>query len=170
MTERQKYGLGRLAAERAIAAPRLDYRPREPRAYAPGIGLIGCGGVTEQHLAAYRAAGYRVLALCSRTEASARRRQSEFYPEADVYTDYRDVLARDDVEVVDVATHPEERTPIVAAALRACKHVLSQKPFALDLVDGERLAVTFGNWLFTVDPETLGPLYFFNAPPRSDCR
>ncbi len=47
---------------------------------------------------------------------------------------------RDDIEVVDVATHPEERLAIVEAAIRAGKHVLSQKPFVLDLDDGERLA------------------------------
>ena len=50
------------------------------------------------------------------------------------------LLARDDVEVVDITTHPPERPPLVEAALRAGKHVLSQKPFVLDLDVGERLA------------------------------
>ena len=44
---------------------------------------------------------------------------AEFYPKAHVYTDYRDVLARDDIEVVDIATHPDQRPPIIEAALRA---------------------------------------------------
>ena len=47
----------------------------------------------------------------------AEERQTEFYPDARVYEDYRDVLRRDDVEVVDVATHPAERGKIIEAAL-----------------------------------------------------
>ncbi|OPZ16096.1 MAG: Inositol 2-dehydrogenase [candidate division BRC1 bacterium ADurb.BinA364] len=50
------------------------------------------------------------------------------------------MLARDDVDVIDAATHPEVRAGILADALRAGKHALSQKPFALDLDEGERLA------------------------------
>jgi predicted dehydrogenase len=50
------------------------------------------------------------------------------------------VLARDDVEIVDISTHPPERAALIDAALRAKKHVLSQKPFVIDLDVGERLA------------------------------
>ena len=41
---------------------------------------------------------------------------------------------------MDIATHPPERLPLIEDALRAGKHVLSQKPFVLDLDAGERLA------------------------------
>jgi predicted dehydrogenase len=44
-----------------------------------------------------------------------------------------------DIEVVDIATHPADRVPLLHAALNARKHVLSQKPFVLDLDEGERL-------------------------------
>lgn len=122
-----------------ISAPDLPYLPRDPKRYSPGIGLIGCGGITGDHLRAYRKAGYRVLALCdvNRDQAEARRRQ--FFPKADVYTDYRDVLARGDIAVIDAATHPKVRAPILKAALQAGKHVLSQKPFVEDLKTGEAL-------------------------------
>ncbi len=117
----------------------LPYRPQSPRSYSPNIGLIGCGGITHHHLRAYRSAGFKVTALCDVEIARAKFRQEEFYPEATLYDDYRKLLADESIEVVDIATHPPERPPIIAAALKAGKHVLSQKPFVLDLDEGERL-------------------------------
>jgi predicted dehydrogenase len=122
------------------AAPDLPYKPRDPEKYRPAIGLIGCGGITKEHLTAYRAAGYRVAALCDVVLSRAAGRKAEFYPDAEVYGDYREMLKRDDIEVVDIATHPPQRAAIIEDALTAGKHVLSQKPFVLDLDVGERLA------------------------------
>jgi len=127
------------SGQRAVKAPKLPYRPRDPKHYRPRIALVACGGITQHHLAAYRKAGYTVAALCDVRVAAARQRQKEFYPEADVYADYRDVLRREDIEVVDLAAHPREREKMIRAALQARKHVLSQKPFVEDLDVGERL-------------------------------
>jgi predicted dehydrogenase len=69
----------------------------------------------------------------------ARERQAQFYPDAAIYADYRDVLRRDDIEVVDATPHPAQRAPILEEALQASKHVLSQKPFVSDLDLGRRL-------------------------------
>ena len=123
-----------------MQAPDLPYQPRDPKNYQPNIGLIACGGITKWHCIAYKKAGYHVVALCDLIEERASSRQAEFFPEAQVTTDYRDVLRRDDIEVVDIATHPPERLPLIEDALRAGKHVLSQKPFVLDLDAGEELA------------------------------
>ena len=141
MAKRKKetYGLDKAIASERMAAPRLDYRPALPWRYRPGIALIGAGGISEQHLKAYRDGGLDVVAICSRTVEKAEKRRDEFFPDADVYANYRDVLKRDDVEVVDVTPHPADRVPIVRDAIRAGKHVLSQKPFVLDLATGERL-------------------------------
>ncbi|MBA3943009.1 MAG: Gfo/Idh/MocA family oxidoreductase [Herpetosiphonaceae bacterium] len=133
------YGLSKVAGDSEMEAPDLLYRPRDPQRYRPAIGLIGCGGISAHHLAAYQQAGYHVVALCDLDEGRARERQTSYYPQADVYTNYHDLLRRDDIEVVDVATHPAERLPILQSALEARKHVLSQKPFVLDLDAGERL-------------------------------
>jgi len=121
-------------------APVLPYEPRSPRSYAPNIGLIGCGGISASHLGAYNHAGYKVVALCDLIEDRAGARRDKFYPNAQVTTDYHDVLQRDDIDVVDIATHPADRVVIIEDALKAGKHVLSQKPFVLDLATGERLA------------------------------
>lgn len=134
------YGLSKPTHAVEQAAPVLNYQPTDPKNYRPLIGLIGCGGIFVQHLSAYRQAGYRVAALASRTLSKARERQQQFYPEASVDTDYRELLKRDEIEVVDITTHPAERVEIIEDALRAGKHVLSQKPFVLDLDVGARLA------------------------------
>ncbi len=133
------YGLSKTPAMKQIAAPDLPYQPRNPRESNPAIGLIGCGGIAVQHLNAYQRAGYRVVALCDRTESKASDYQDRFFPDALTTTDYLDLLARAEIEVVDIATHQEDRVEIIEAALCAGKHVLSQKPFVVDLDAGERL-------------------------------
>lgn len=117
----------------------MPYLPPRPKHYNPPIGLIGCGGITPSHLKAYREKGYRVVAMCDLILDRALRRREEYYPDAEVCEDYRELLKRDDIEVVDVTTHPIERTEIIADALIARKHVLSQKPFVVDLDLGEQL-------------------------------
>ena len=83
--------------------------------------------------------GGNIVALCDVQRTRAQARADEFFPEAAIYEDYRDLLREDAIEVVDITTHPTDRTPIIEAALLADKHVLSQKPFVLDLDDGQRL-------------------------------
>jgi len=122
-----------------MAAPKLPYQPRDPKKYRPNIALIACGGITGAHLSAYKKAGYKVVAFCDLDANKAEARRKEFYPEAKVYTDYDELLKRDDIEVVDIASHPPQRPPIIEAAIRAGKHVLSQKPFVVDLSIGEKL-------------------------------
>ncbi len=134
------YGLSRVETKGRIDAPELDYLPPRPSAYDPEIGIIGCGGIAGQQLAAYQQAGFRVTALCDRTPAKAASLRERLYPEARISADYRDILADDRIEVVDITTHPGDRVELIEAALVAGKHVLSQKPFVTDLDTGERLA------------------------------
>jgi predicted dehydrogenase len=135
----QNYDLKTAAAAR-VAAPALPYRPPHPRAYRPKLGLIGCGGITEHHLKAAQNLGVEVVAFADPDRAKAIARRDAFFPGAEVYTDHRELLARSDIEVVDIATHPKVRVALIEDALHAGKHVLSQKPFVLDLADGRRLA------------------------------
>jgi predicted dehydrogenase len=136
---KRNYALSAATPPRQIVPPKIDYLPRDPKRYNPPIALIGCGGITEYHLRAYQAANYNIVALCDRTLAKAAQRQKEFFPRAALYTDYRDLLKRDDIEVIDIATHPAERVAIIRDTLNAKKHVLSQKPFVTDLTTGQRL-------------------------------
>src|SRR5580692_5160290 len=91
------YGLAPVASSRVAAAPDLAYLPPRPRAYRPKIALIGCGGVSEYHLRAYRAMELDIVMLCDSNRHRAEKRRAEFYPEAVVSTDYREAMRREDI-------------------------------------------------------------------------
>jgi predicted dehydrogenase len=139
-TEQSEYGLSKQVRAAKTAAPELPFLPRLPRQYRPKLGLVGAGGVSEYHLRAYQKLGLEVAVICDLNLERARSRRDQFYPDAAVCDDFRELKQRDDIEVIDVALHPEHRIALVEAALAAGKHVLSQKPFALDLDVAERLA------------------------------
>ena len=104
-----------------------------------GIGIVGCGDIAlSSHLPAYRAFGYRVLACCdivpSRAEAAQRQFGIPLAP-----TRIEELLERSDVQVVDLAVPPQTRVALVHKIAAAGKHVFSQKPFAMNLPDAERM-------------------------------
>jgi predicted dehydrogenase len=123
----------------SIDAPVLDYQPPQPRAYKPRIALIGAGGIAAAHLDAYRTAGFDVAVICNRTLSKAEARRDEFFPDAKVTDNIDEVLADESLQVLDITPHPAERIALIKRALLAKKHVLSQKPFVLDLAVGEQL-------------------------------
>lgn len=118
---------------------RVDYLPKRPSDYSPDILLIGCGGISRHHLESYRDAGLRVTGLVDVRPEAANAMRQQFYPDAAIFSDYHEALSKLDAEVVDVATHPNIRPKIVRDCLLADRHVLSQKPFVLDLDEGEEL-------------------------------
>ncbi len=121
--------------------PKLDYLPRGPRfPKRHKLGLIGCGGISRYHLEAAKSFGVEVVAMADISVDAAKARRDEYFPKAELYTDHRELLARDDISAVEVATHTAIRTPQILDALRAGKHVLSQKPFTFDLTEGRKMA------------------------------
>ncbi|HTV67597.1 MAG TPA: Gfo/Idh/MocA family oxidoreductase [Rhizobiaceae bacterium] len=127
------------AAEVAeIAAPELPYRPPVPKK-KHRIALVGAGGISAAHLKAYKTAGFDIAVIANRTLAKAEARRDEYYPQAEATDEFQRTLTRDDIDVVDITPHPAERYAMVETALKAGKHVLSQKPFVLDLDAGARL-------------------------------
>ncbi len=133
------YAISKATPDRKLRLPALPYKPLRPRHYQPRIGVIGCGGIIATHLEAYRKAHYQVVAFADPILARAQQYRDRFYRRAQVFQSASELLARADVDVVDVATHPEDRPPLILEAIRAGKHVLSQKPFVTDLSVGRKL-------------------------------
>jgi len=133
------YALRSKQSTESIAVPKLEYLPARATNYRPKIGLVGCGGISAEHLKAYRAAGYIVVALADCDLEKAKQRRDQFAPSADVYSNSADLIGRADIDIVDLAAHPREREKLIEDSLLANKHVLSQKPFVTDLEVGRRL-------------------------------
>ncbi|MFM7182162.1 MAG: Gfo/Idh/MocA family protein [Verrucomicrobiales bacterium] len=128
------------AAKTTMAAPVFQYQPPAPKGPVPKIGLIGCGGITSHHLQAYRDAGWEVAAFFDPNSEAAEKRRAEYFPNASLRATADEIFKDPSIGVVDIATHPKAREELILRATDAGKHILSQKPFAVDLPTAERLA------------------------------
>jgi predicted dehydrogenase len=77
--------------------------------------------------------------MCGRDEQRARA-AADRLGWAEVETDWRRVVERDDIDIVDVCTPGDSHAPIAIAALAAGKHVLCEKPLANTVMEAERMA------------------------------
>jgi predicted dehydrogenase len=95
-------------------------------------GVIGAGAIGPAHLRGYQAArGVEIAAVCDLHRGRAAAAAQQFGAKH-VFTDYRKVLAADVVDVVSVCTPNNTHMPITVAALQAGKHVLCEKPLAMN--------------------------------------
>ncbi|MGI5358385.1 Gfo/Idh/MocA family protein [Streptomyces sp. CA-252508] len=112
-----------------------------------GIGMVGYAFMGAAHSQGWRTVG-RVFdlplrpvlaAVCGR-DATAVRAAADRHGWAATETDWRDLVARDDVDVVDVCTPGDSHAEIAVAALEAGKHVLCEKPLANTVAEAEAMA------------------------------
>jgi predicted dehydrogenase len=103
-----------------------------------GFGVIGCGGIANYfhlpELCSIEEAN--VVAVADIKENRARITASKFKV-PNWYTDYRELLEREDVEAVVIATPHPTHSPIAVDAIKAGKHVIIQKPMATKVSDAE---------------------------------
>lgn len=104
------------------------------------LGVVGCGRAARAlHLPALqRVDGIDVVALAD-TDEDALGAAGEKVPEAARYVDYRRLLDDAAVEAVAVCVPAEMHEPVATAAMAAGKHVLIEKPLALDIEACDRL-------------------------------
>src|ERR1051325_8451450 len=98
-----------------------------------GIGMIGTGGIAlANHLPGFSyCPDTKVVALCdANPQALEKARQQTGITAA--FTDYHQLLARPDVHAVVIATPNNVHAPITLAAAAAGKHILCEKPIAMD--------------------------------------
>ena len=112
-----------------------------------GVGMIGYAFMGRAHSQAWHTVGRafdlpvrpRLAAVCGRDEA-ATGAAAERLGWAAVETDWHALIARDDVQLVDIVAPGSVHAPIAIAALQAGKHVLCEKPLANTLAEAERMS------------------------------
>jgi len=104
------------------------------------VGVIGAGGIARAaHMPGYLAtSGCKVVAVCDIIESAAER-FAKNYDIKNVFTDYNDMLAMDELDAVSVCTPNNFHAGPTVAALEAGKHVLCEKPIAGDAKDGQKM-------------------------------
>jgi predicted dehydrogenase len=131
-----------------VALPQTP-APQTPAPQTPalGVGMVGYAFMGAAHSQAWRTVPHVfdlplrpvLAALCGRdragTEAAARR-----YGFGAVETDWRALLERDDVQLIDVCTPGDSHAEISIAALEAGKHVLCEKPLANTVPEAQAMA------------------------------
>jgi predicted dehydrogenase len=102
------------------------------------VGIIGVGFGAQVHAPGFRSEGWDVVAICSRNRDKAQKAAADAGI-ADAYTDAMDVIRRDDLDAVAIITPPAAHHSLSIAALGAGKHVLCEKPFALDAIQAREM-------------------------------
>ncbi|AIS01472.1 Gfo/Idh/MocA family protein [Streptomyces glaucescens] len=136
-------------APERIAAPQAAAAAPEPGTDKPPlrIGMVGYAFMGAAHSQGWRTAG-RVFdlprrpvlaAICGR-DADAVRAAAGRHGWAAAETDWRALIARDDVDLVDICTPGDSHAEIALAALAAGKHVLCEKPLANTVEEAEAMA------------------------------
>jgi predicted dehydrogenase len=111
-----------------------------------GVGMIGYAFMGRAHSLAWHTAGRvfdlplrpRLAAICGRDKA-ATQATADRLGWAAVETDWRALVARDDVQLIDISAPGDLHAPIAIAALAAGKHVLCEKPLANTLAEAQAM-------------------------------
>ncbi len=106
-----------------------------------GYGIIGAGWILPNHAIGVRQLrdqGVELTAIADLDERRARRAAEEFGARAWT-TDYRELLARDDIQIVSLCLPHHLHKAVAIEAARAGKHVLCEKPLAQDVDEADAM-------------------------------
>jgi predicted dehydrogenase len=127
------------------AEPQHNTGPAQPTP-SIGVGMIGYAFMGAAHSQAWRTVGRvfdlplvpKMVAIGGRSRAGVEAAAHRFGWDS-VETDWRRLIERPDVGLVDVCTPGSSHAEIAIAALRAGKHVLCEKPLANSLAEAEEM-------------------------------
>jgi predicted dehydrogenase len=103
------------------------------------VAVIGAGQQGERHIARYTQIPEADLVAVADTDEARAEAIAEKYDVPDTYTDYRDLLARNDIDAVDVVLHNRLHRPVTIDALEAGKNVYVEKPISWTYRDAKAM-------------------------------
>ncbi len=106
------------------------------------VGIIGCGGIANgKHMPSLsRLSDVEMVAFCDIELEKAEKAKAEYgTPDAKVYTDYKELLKDQEIEVIHVCTPNRSHAPISIDSLQAGKHVMCEKPMAKTAEDARKM-------------------------------
>ncbi|HEV7767176.1 MAG TPA: Gfo/Idh/MocA family oxidoreductase [Thermoanaerobaculia bacterium] len=102
-----------------------------------GIGIIGTGWGARVQAPTFREAGLSVVAIAGHNAERTQAIADDLGLRA--HGDWREILAAPDVDLVSIVTPPSEHLEMALAALEAGKHVLLEKPTAMNAAEAQKL-------------------------------
>ena len=106
------------------------------------IGAIATGGRGRNAWHAHQPEQGVVMAAGADTDPEANQAFKEKFPDADIYTDYRDLLKQKDIDAVFISTPDFLHEEMAVAALKAGKAVYLEKPMAITIEGCDRILKT----------------------------
>ncbi len=105
------------------------------------VAIVGCGGIARhKHAPALKAlAEVELTAFCDIIPERAETFRKEFAPEAKVYEDYKEMLEKEEFDVVTVCTPNRSHSFITIDALEAGCHVMCEKPMAINAKEAKAM-------------------------------
>jgi len=110
-----------------------------PKKSSFNVAVVGAGAIGLDHLASFRLHPAVQLAAVADTNAARAAAAAKLFDVPLVVTDYRQLLARADIDVISIALPNYLHFPVALDALRAGKHVMLEKPMATSARDAARL-------------------------------
>lgn len=96
-------------------------------------GIVGCGSISKAHARAYlHLADTELVSLCDNNPKALEKHATEFSVNRH-YTDYREMFASENLDLVSICTQAPIHAPVAIAAAESKIHVLCEKPISLDL-------------------------------------
>ncbi len=128
------------------------------------VAVIGAGAIGVDHIASFQQHPAATVVALADVSPERGREAAEKYKIPDLVTDYKVLLARDDIDAISIALPNYLHAPVALAALKAGKHVMIDKPIATNARDAakvvaeakkrRRLVMVGQNNRFTADVQT----------------
>lgn len=106
-----------------------------------GVAILGAGDIANIHIEAYQQfpERCRIVALADIFTAKAEEKKHKYGLDCDVVGDYKELLDREDIDLVSVCLPPAAHCEVAVDFLKAGKHVLCEKPMAPSLEECDRM-------------------------------